>query len=290
MDRRSFLTGSLALGGAVLVPVRFAAAQATPDASPIDTEYPALTLTLADDGFTIDSTFAAGRYAVTVVNTGTSEQSGAAHTVVARLPEGVSSDDFEAVMTTSAGDTFDFNTLHGLGFPDWPAPNGGAVHGIADLLPGDHVVFDPFDTRGHVFFTVTGETPDAPVPTADFEFTIGEMVINLPKEALTSTPALWHIENKGALIHELAVLATPADFTFDDFMAMMMLPEDATPTPDMKVIEYQPVVAIGLLGSGAQSWLHATLEAGHYMAVCMFPDDQGMPHAMSGMYAFFDIA
>ena len=144
---------------------------------------------------------------------------------------------------------FDFNTLHGLGFPDWPAPNGGEVHGIADLLPGEHVVFDPFSARGYAFFTVTGEAADAPVPTADFEFTIGEMVINLPQEALTSAPALWHIENKGAQIHELAVLATPAKgFTFDDFMAMMMLPEDATPTPDMKVIEYQPVVAIGLLG------------------------------------------
>jgi hypothetical protein len=92
------------------------------------------------------------------------------------------------------------------------------------------------------------------------------------------------------LIHELAVLSVPEGFTFDDFMALMMLPEDATPTPDMKVIEYQPVAAIGLLGSGAQSWLHVELDAGHFMAVCMFPDDQGMPHAMSGMYAFFDIA
>ena len=289
MDRRSFLTGSLALG-ATLVPVRFAAAQATPGASLVDSEYPPLTLTLADDGFTIDSTFTAGRYAVTVINTGTSEASAAAHTVVGRLPEGTTRDNMVTILQSEDDAGFDFNTLHGLGFPDWPVANGGEVLGIADLLAGEHVVFDPFSARGYAFFTVTGEAADAPLPTADFDFTIGEMVINLPQEALTSEAALWHIENKGAQIHELAVLAVPEGFTFDDFMALMMLPEDATPTPDMKVIEYQPVVAIGLLGAGAQSWLHATLETGHYMAVCMFPDDQGMPHAMSGMYAFFNIA
>ena len=84
--------------------------------------------------------------------------------------------------------------------------------------------------------------------------------------------------------------AVPEGFTFDDFMALMMLPEDATPTPDMPVIEYQPVAAIGLLGKGNESWRDVELPAGHYMAVCMFPDEQGMPHAMSGMYAMFDIA
>ena len=288
MNRRSFLTGSLATGGLFLGP-RLGWAQ---DATPTNAEFPSLQLTLTDTGFTIVPTIAANRYDVAVVNTGASA---AAHTVVARVPDAYDKEKFTAIMESEDNEGFDFNDLRGAGFPDWPPANGGSVTGVVDLYPGLYVVFDPFSDsvsgRQPIFFDVTGEKPDAPDPGADLDFTIGEMVINMPKGPILTGPARWHISNHGALIHELAVLEVPPGFTFDDFMALMMMPEDATPTPDMKVVEYQPVAAIGLLGSQTESWLDVDLAAEkHYMAVCMFPDATGMPHAMSGMYAFFDIA
>jgi hypothetical protein len=283
LHRRTFLAGALSTGVITMIGPRVEGARATPTAD----EFPTLTLTLLDDGFEIEPTLAAGRYAVTVRNDGTSAD---AHTVFAGLPDGVTRERMTEVLQSEDDAGFDFNTLKGAGFPDWP-PAGGWVTGVADLHPGTYVLFDPFSSRGYAFVDVTGEMPDVATPDAEYDITIGEMEIIMPDAPFTTEPARWHIANKGALLHEVAVLSVPEGFTFDDFMALMMLPEEATPTPDMPVFEYKPVAAIGLLGSGGETWLDVHLPGpGHYMAVCMFPDDQGMPHAMSGMYAFFDIA
>jgi len=287
MNRRTLLTTAMVGTGFFLGPHAGAKGIHAKFPSASDADAYELILTLADNSFTIAPSLSAGRYNVTVTNSGASMN---AHTVVARVPDQYTQDDFIAIMNAADNKGFDFNTLRGAGFPDWPLP-GGSVTGVADLFPGLYVIFDPVSSRGYAFTTVTGPMPDVATPTADLDFAIGEMLINLPKGPIKAGTARWHISNVGAMIHELAVLEVPAGFTFDDFMALMMLPEDATPTPDMKVVEYQPVAAIGLLGSQTESWLDVDLAGSkHYMAVCMFPDAQGVPHAMAGMYAFFDIA
>jgi hypothetical protein len=282
MHRRSFLAGTSGLTALALAH-RQTFAQATP--AP---EMPTLDMELTDSSITLPAETTAGWVTITNTNAGASAD---AHTVVALLPDGMTEDDFITVLQSEDDAGFDFSHIDGVGSPDWPRP-GKSVSGVAELKPGLHVAFDPFGSRGYAFMNVTGElTTDSAAPAGDLEFTIGEMVINLPKGPFEAGPARWQVHNLGALTHELAILTVPEGFTFDDFMALMMLGEDATPTPDMKVIEYLPVAAIGLLGPQRSSVLEVDLApASHYMAVCMFPDDQGIPHAMNGMYAFFDIA
>ena len=54
-------------------------------------------------------------------------------------------------------------------------------------------------------------------------------------------------------------------------------------------LDYAPVAAIGVLSPQATSWLDVNLEPGHYLAACMVPFGTGYPHAMDGMYVFFDL-
>jgi hypothetical protein len=86
------------------------------------------------------------------------------------------------------------------------------------------------------------------------------------------------------------VLPVPADFTEDHFMTLMSLPWDATPPPGIPAFEYLPTAAIGILAPGLTSWLDVQLAPGRYMGVCMLPFGTGYPHAMDGMYVFFDVA
>jgi hypothetical protein len=249
---------------------------------------PVLAIEVQDDGFVLAAeSVAADRYTVQVTNTGTSPD---AHSGLVRLPDTLTKEDFIAFINSPDGEGFDVTQLIGAGQADWPAP-GATVTGTITLDAGTWVLFDPFGVRGYAFLSVTGEVPVHDALDADCEFIIGEFVIDLPKDGIRAGAQRWHIANKGAIVHELAVLQVPEGFTIDDFMALAMLPPDATPTPDMKVITFTPVAGIGALGTQRESWLDLNLPgAAHYMAVCMVPDADGVPHVMSGMYAFFDIA
>ena len=57
----------------------------------------------------------------------------------------------------------------------------------------------------------------------------------------------------------------------------------------MPEFEYQPVAAIGILSPHSTCWLDVQLAPGHYLAACMLPFGTGYPHAMDGMYVFFDV-
>ncbi len=281
VNRRTLLSASVGVAAVSLMGSRVSA-QTPADASDI------IAMELTDTAIILPEEIAAGFYRVTNTNTGASTES---HSVVARLPDGMTKEEFDVIFAADDDAGFDFLHVDGLGFPDWPAPNA-TVSGFIQLTPGLHFAFDPFGARGLTYMNVTGDLPaESTAGESDLQFTLGEMVINMPKGPILAGQARWEISNLGALTHELAVLAVPTGFTFDDLMALLMLDETATPTPDMKVIDYQPLAAIGLLGPGRTSVLEVDLApASHYMAVCMFPDDQGMPHAMTGMYAFFDIA
>jgi hypothetical protein len=93
MNRRTLLksTGGLTLG---LLATRstIAFAQGTPAAG----EFPALIITVTDDGYDIPEGLTAGRYAVSVVNNG----SGPSHSSLGLLPDGVTQDEVMAFMTT----------------------------------------------------------------------------------------------------------------------------------------------------------------------------------------------
>jgi hypothetical protein len=270
MNRRRFVASSLGLAAAVALPRLSRAAEATPDAS---SDLPALNIALTDTGFDIPQPLVAGRYQVTVSNTGTSTDS---HFGLGKLPDGLTVDQYHEWLDGRGQDT------DVLSF-------GGRVSGIIDLVPGMYFLFDPFDARGFQTVMVNGEFNASDEPAADLTVTLKEMEIALPESAFTSEPVRWKIENTGGMSHEVAVIPVSPDFTEEHLHMLFELPEDATPPPGVPEFVYQPIAAIGILAGQRTSWLDVQLQPGRYLAACMLPFGTGYPHAIDGMYRFFDI-
>jgi hypothetical protein len=287
MDRREFLrlTGGAAILGIGLTATsgRLAWAQeATPAA-----DLPTLAIALTDTGFDIPQPLIAGRYEVTVSNTGTSSDS---HFALGKLPDGLTVAQYQAWLDGQAQDTdeLSFDDIAFVGVPDWPKP-GGSVSGVIDLVPGMYFLFDPFDARGFQTVMVDGEYDAGAEPVADLTVSLQEMEIDLPESAFTTKPVRWKIENKGAIHHEVAVIPVSPDFTEDVLKLYFSLPDDATPPAGTPAFDYKPVAAIGILAKGHTSWLDVQLKPGRYLAACMLPFGTGYPHAVDGMYRFFEV-
>ncbi|MDQ3655026.1 MAG: hypothetical protein M3457_08100, partial [Chloroflexota bacterium] len=249
-------------------------------------------LALSDTGFEIVQPLAAGRYEVTVLNTGTLTES---HFALGKIPDEVTDAQYEEWLTAIAAgqdetDALSFEAIGFVGVPDWPPP-GGQVAGVIDLEPGRYFLFDPFSGREARTIIVDDGAVDAgEEPEADLTVVLREMEIVLPETAFGTQPMRWKIENTGAFSHEVAVVPVAPEFTAEHLQLLFTLPEDATPAPGVPAFVYQPVAAIGILAGAHTSWLDVQLTPGRYLAACMFPFSTGYPHAMDGMYTFFDVA
>jgi hypothetical protein len=289
MNRRTFVTGSLGLTATITLPRVTRAAQATPAAG----EFPALELILTDAGFEFPQPLDAGRYRITVSNTGTSAES---HTAIGKIPDRVTDAQYdewlESLQRTDGQDgqtdAMTWDDIEFIGIPDW-APPGGEVTGVVDVPSGRYFLFDPFSGRGYLRLVVDGEFGAPTEPASDLTVTLKEMEIVLPDAAFTSEPVRWKIENTGAMSHEVAVIPVSPDFTAEHLQTLFALPEDATPPPGVPEFVYQPVAAIGILARQRTSWLDVQLQPGHYLAACMLPFGTGYPHAMDGMFEFFEV-
>lgn len=292
MNRRQFggLTLAAAAGTATGSLRGVSAAQSTPElAVCADDALPVLEIEINDDGFVIPETVQAGLTRVVMTNTGTL---GDSHYFLARLADGITDEQLATFMDTQGEQGIDFEKdLTYLGAPDWPWPDSDPVNGVVNFEPGRYLAINIAETvaRGLGQFTVEGEATATCEPASDLTIVVGEMVINIPTDQLYSGQMTWRIENHGAIQHEVVVLPVPEDFTADDLMTLMMLDEGATPPPDVPNLEFAPVAAIGVLSPQATSWLDVNLSPGHYLAACMVPFGTGYPHAMDGMYVFFDL-
>lgn len=287
MDRRTFLTGSLGMTAALALPRLSRAAHATPAGAEMSTDLPALELTLTDTGFEIARPLRAGRYQITVSNTGTLTDS---HFALGKIPDDITDAQYAEWLNSEEGETKDlsFEEIAFVGVPDWPRP-GGSVSGVVDIAPGRYFLFDPFSGRQPLTLMVEGELLAAAEPPADITVVLREMEIVLPEAAFTSKPVRWKIENTGAMSHEVAVLSVSPDFTAEHLQILFDLPEGATPPAGVPDLVYQPVAAIGILAGQHTSWLNVQLQPGRYLAACMLPFSTGYPHAIDGMYRIFDV-
>lgn len=293
MDRRQLLTGA-SLGVASLLARRgtMRAAQATPPAAAAaGSALPALRLTLTDTGFAIDQPLAAGRFEITVANTGTLRES---HFALGRIPDHITDAQYAAFLAAQdSTEHLSFEEIAFVGVPDWPAP-GSSVSGVIDLEPGRYLLFDPFSGREAMTLSVEGDVRAAADLASDLTVELREMAFAFPETAITRDPMRWKIANAGAISHELAILPASPELPEASFAhlleVMMSLPEDATPPPDLPEFVYQPVAAIGILAPQHTSWLDVRLAPGRYLAICMLPFGTGYPHAMDGMYRFFTVS
>jgi len=289
MDRRMFLAGSVGVATAAALPRLTRATQATPGAAPAS-GLPKLKLTLTDTEFQLAEPLMAGRYEVTVSNAGTLTDS---HFALGKIPDAVTDAQYEAwLKATESGadetEALSFDDIEFVGMPDWPQPDRD-VSGVVDIAPGRYFLFDPFSGRQYRRIVVKGEPVSAAEPSSDLSVTLREMEIVLPDTAFTTEPKRWKIENTGAMSHEVAVIPVAAEFTAEHLQRLFELPEGATPPADMPELVYQPAAAIGILAKQHTSWLDVQLKPGHYLAACMVPFGTGYPHAVDGMYRFFEV-
>jgi hypothetical protein len=287
MNRRQLIINSMGLAATLAVPLLHDSAAAAPLATPSADDLPELDVILTDNGFAIAQPLLAGRYRVVVSNIGASANS---HSALGKIPDQITDEQYQAWLDSEDGETdaLKFEDIAFVGMPDWPPP-GGHVSGIIDLTPGRYFLFDPFSARGYRTLHVGGKTSPSAEPTADCTVTLHEMAIDLPDAAMTSKPVRWKIENTGGMCHEVAIIPRSSDFTEADLKNLLALPEDATPPPGTPEFVYQPVAAIGILAPRHTSWLNVQLKPGAYIAVCMLPFTTGYPHAMDGMYRFFEV-
>ena len=288
MDRRHFVTGSLGIASAfALAGPALAARHPDSSDSPTASGLPRLGLTLTDTGFAFDQVLTAGRFEITVTNDGTMTDS---HFGLGRIPDRITEGQYFTWLAAQGEDTEDltWDDIAFVGVPDWPPP-GGSVSGVIDIESGRYFLFDPFSGRQIQTYLVEGDLAPEAEPDADLTVTLKDMTIDLPAAAFTTDRLRWKIENTGAMSHEIAVVPVSDDFTEEHLQMLFELPEDATPPPGVPDLVYQPVAAIGILAKGHTSWLDVELAPGRYLGVCMLPFGTGYPHAIDGMYLFFDV-
>ena len=279
MNRRTLLKISAASMAALTLPT---AGRTLAQASAEANELPTLTITVRDDGYDIPEGLAAGRYAVSVVNSGT----GQSHSSLGRLPDGVTEDQVIADMSSETEELPDWFLNAGyVGLPDWPAP-GETRSGVVDLPAGNYFMFDPFSDR-NAFVTVEEGGGMGSEPDADAQIELTEMSFILPEAGLPTGAVRLKVSNIGAIAHEFQVLAVPEGTTPDQIVALFALPFDATPIPGDPVSEmlanYQPVAATSILGAGLTSWIDVDIAPGTYAVICALPFPGDVPHAMEGM-------
>jgi hypothetical protein len=280
----------LVLGLARHAPTPFALGQ---DGTPAPMTELAITLDAVDFAFEGPSEAPAGLVTVTMTNNGAEPH----HAQFVRLNDGVTMEAFDGALQSG-----DPNAIAPLAtFVGGPAVVGPGASSqvILRLEAGQYVALCfvpspdgvPHLMKGMVFpFSVTGEDPGVPDPTADAEVTLLDYSFDLP-ERVAAGPQVWHVANQGAEPHELVIYKPAAGLTADDLIALLTASE-ASPGTEEGAAAEPPFTEVGgmqALASGQSGWVVLDLEPGEYVAVCYVPNPDGVPHLMLGMIQGFTV-
>ena len=210
------------------------------------------------------------------------------HMMVGKLHEGETRESFLATFEES-GEGAAMATIDSSGGITALAP-GESGEVVSHLEEGSYLFIcympAPDGTRHLMLdmladFTVTpadGEEPADPV--AEQTIVAGDYVLAIP-EGFTGQ-GIVELQNVGQEAHEISLMRLEAGKTFDDVLAWYGAPSGPPPFTD--------VGGIGVIQPGGSAWANMALTPGHYLAVCFVSTADGVPHALVGMQAEFDIA
>lgn len=255
-------------------------------------EFPPLTITLTDDGFSFPEGTTAGRYAVHIVN----ESSTPSHSSLGLLPDGI---DLAMVEEAMASETEEVPQwvldTKWRGMPDFGLP-GETRTGIVDFPPGTYLGFSPFEGWFNII-EIGGEpiASDLATPGATLNVKLTEMSFAWSQDTVPAGPQLLEVTNMGATLHDIQFYPVPEGTTVDNVMEMFMQEEGGTPSPENPLStinedEFLPAAAVSIIAPGVTSWLDLDLAPGTYMVMCPLTFPSGPPHAMLGMVEIITVA
>jgi hypothetical protein len=274
---------------------RAAAEDATPVASVLaNLGYPELRLVVTDEGPEAPTEASAGRHLIVLENHGSPDGPAALSDVnLLRLPEGVTLDDLNALLASSAGTVPDwFHQIDSAG--GFYVAAGGTGYAVLDLEAGEWYI-GIGDSNPYSLLTVTDAPIASPIPAidppADLEIEMVEFELGLPA-TLPAGQQVWHATNAGSQQHEMVLVRTPVEMTVESVITVLTLPEgEPVPAglPDPSTIEFL-TEGLKTMSPGREIWIELDLSPGNYAAYCGSPDiERGQPHALIGEAHVFTV-
>jgi hypothetical protein len=288
---------SLRIAAVVLLSLALAGPSvAAQDATPTETEsplaalgYPELLVRVTDAAIEAPAAAAAGLTLLTVENA-SSDDTGV---FLIAPPPGMTMAEFRAIAeaTPAPGEEFPawFYDAVLTGGPTVAA--GGRGQAVIDLQPGDWAVASEGDQEPAPLTVTGGATPTtAAEPAADLAVELQEYAFSIP-ERVAPGPQVWKLTNVGQQPHVLYMARSPGPITMDQVLALLELPEDATPPPGVpNPEEFGDVGGLTIISAGRTAWIALDLEPGNYVALCFVPDKEThAPHAALGMVSIFAV-
>lgn len=268
-------------------PAAVSAQVGTPSAVPPVLTYPELTIAATDSAFTLTPQITAGRFLVTLENTG-SDQIEAA---IIRLPKGATAAQFEAALTTPTAASV--SPIIFIGGPGG-TPAGGRTQAIIDFTAGQYVVTTLSDSPSLVagLEVVASGTPVAApaAPPVDLHVTLKNFSFGLPAQVAAGFH-VWQVTNSSDQPHQMILERVPDGTTLAQVKEALTRSPNGTPPPNgLTSDDFVPVGGLAELSSDLTAWAVVDLAPGRYLAISFDPDlhKSGTSQALEGMIELFD--
>jgi len=266
------------------------------DATPVSGDslgYPELVVTINDDSYDLSTDTVPAGYILLTVNNATDQETGAG--VLGPGP-GMTMDDLQAAAsaTPTSGDEGFPSFFYQATIPGGPngIPAGGTGQTIIQLAAGDWVVWGEGDQDPAFFSATEGSPTSQTAPTADVTITEIDFGFTGFDTDIPSGQQIWSVMNTGKQPHMLVLGKVPDGTTIDQVTEAIQRVEGATPPAGgLAEEDFQDQLGVVMQSTGTTVWSLLDLDEGRYAALCFVPDPDngGVPHAMEGMIAVFDV-